>query len=207
SNIQRDGDYDFYRFDAEFVITGPQGHTVSVQIANGFIGMLPSVVLNRIGSVDGLGPAGPTPTVDRPYETPSVRPPSGVGARAAGNGGLSTTAAPTPAPADRAAPMAFFDAPRSGSQEESERPPGAVPPATSPGVPVVGSGEHPVSPASDAQTGPAEVSPPAGIGWNRSSYSRPQMPGGPVFCVEVTVVETMRATCTHAEPVVPLRAN
>jgi hypothetical protein len=68
SNIQRDGDYDYYRFDAEYVITGPHGHTVTVEIENGFIGMLPSVVLGRLGSMDGLAPHDPTPPADQPHE-------------------------------------------------------------------------------------------------------------------------------------------
>ncbi|MCW2863418.1 MAG: hypothetical protein JWP48_5126, partial [Actinoallomurus sp.] len=74
SNIQRDGDYDYYRFDAEFVISGPHAHTVTVGIANGLIGMLPSVVLGRLGSLDGLGPAEPVTVVptDVPHHGPDA---------------------------------------------------------------------------------------------------------------------------------------
>jgi hypothetical protein len=48
SNRQRDGDYDYYLFDADFVITGPHGHSVTVEAPNGFVGMLPVTVVQRL---------------------------------------------------------------------------------------------------------------------------------------------------------------
>jgi hypothetical protein len=138
SNIQRDGDYDYYRFDAEFVISGPHGHTVSVQIANGFIGMLPSVVLSRVGSLQGLGPARPaTPTetetesvsdtesesdtdastthaaVD-PSDLPHREPDTG---RRVVRSTPPVPSAPVSGRYDRAVPPAFLDKPRPPSRK------------------------------------------------------------------------------------------
>jgi hypothetical protein len=48
SNRQRDGDFDYYVFDAEYHITGPHGHRVTVAAVNGLVGMLSTTVLDRL---------------------------------------------------------------------------------------------------------------------------------------------------------------
>jgi hypothetical protein len=48
SNRQRDGGYDYYLFDATWLITGEHGHTVNIPIPNGFTGMLPAAVVRRL---------------------------------------------------------------------------------------------------------------------------------------------------------------
>ncbi|MCW2863312.1 MAG: hypothetical protein JWP48_5020, partial [Actinoallomurus sp.] len=40
-NRQYDGPFDYYLFDATWIITGPRGHSVTIPISNGFVGMLP----------------------------------------------------------------------------------------------------------------------------------------------------------------------
>ncbi|MEV5755018.1 histidine-type phosphatase, partial [Actinoallomurus sp. NPDC052308] len=48
SNRQRDGDFDYYVFDAEYHITGPHRHHVVVTVPDGFFGMLPATVVRRL---------------------------------------------------------------------------------------------------------------------------------------------------------------
>jgi hypothetical protein len=62
SNRQRDGDFDYYMFDAEYHITGPNGHRVTVAAADGLVGMLPATVLARLL----------TETPDLPLERPPL---------------------------------------------------------------------------------------------------------------------------------------
>ncbi|HXA58598.1 MAG TPA: hypothetical protein VNW94_05495 [Streptosporangiaceae bacterium] len=52
SNRQRDGDFDYYVFDAEYHITGPHQHSVVVPIENGLTVILPTTVLWRLVTGD-----------------------------------------------------------------------------------------------------------------------------------------------------------
>jgi hypothetical protein len=81
------------------------------------------------------------------------------------------SAAPPSARADRTVPTAFFDAvPRPASPGERGRPEPA-----------------PAAPSSDVPV-------PVTASWQGSSHSRPNVPGGPVFCVEVIVLEAGSGT-------------
>jgi hypothetical protein len=64
-NRQRDGGYDYYLFDATWLITGAHGDTVNVPIPNGFTGMLPAAVVQRLLAEDpDLALEAPPPSAE-----------------------------------------------------------------------------------------------------------------------------------------------
>ena len=48
SNRQRDDDYEYYRIDATYHITGPRGHRLTMAFEGGLLGMLPATVVRRL---------------------------------------------------------------------------------------------------------------------------------------------------------------
>ncbi|WP_345428659.1 hypothetical protein [Actinoallomurus vinaceus] len=183
SNRQRDGDFDYYVFDAEYHVTGPYGHRVSVAIADGLVGMLPATVVARLLAKDPHLPLERAP-LDAEWAQDGTLP-SGAAARIVENAGG--------AEAVRAAGTLRLWAPAEHLAAATVT---AGRLAADVGVPVElfirdadGSiGRHLVAAGDETPDGVDA----AGLKWKPSSYSAGgSSEGEETFCVEVAVTQAM----------------
>ncbi|MCO6005345.1 hypothetical protein NE236_10145 [Actinoallomurus purpureus] len=184
SNRQRDGDFDYYVFDAEYHVTGPYGHRLRVATVDGLAGMLPATVVARLLAKDPDLPLERAP-LDAEWAQDGTLP-SGAAARIVENAGG--------AEAVRAAGTLRLWAP-------AEHPAAATVTAgrlaADAGVPVEllirdadGSiDRHLVAAAGDETSDGVDA---AGLKWTPSSYSAGgSSEGEGTFCVEVAVTQVM----------------